>query len=85
MKQFSCGFLHFQTGGRELGEAWTLCQDSVGKIVENAGVVGPSLLHGDLFDINIGQCNGEAGEWGNATVVFHEIVFCDGPVWPCIW
>ena len=58
-----------QTGDRSIGEAWTLCQSNVAKIIEKSNVDIPSLLHGDLFDINIGECNGEPGKYESDIVL----------------
>ena len=52
-----------QTGDRDIEEAWKVCQNNVAKIVDRANVTVPSLLHGDLFDINVGECDGQPGKF----------------------
>ncbi len=51
-----------QTGRRELAEAWASCQHGVARVMTDARVDVPALLHGDLFDINVGVSDGRPGE-----------------------
>ena len=57
-------FILIQHGDHEVGKIWSYLQHEVDQLFNNCDIL-PALVHGDLFDINIGQINQTPGKCKN--------------------